>query len=193
MRILLLFVGICTAITLNAQTKYPVRKTLTFKGGSILLAESIDSVTDKDTLHHNIQGICLNERSEKVWEMNDHILKEQEESSIWFWTKFCTVKDLDGDGQVDPVIVYGTDGLNGNSDGRVKVLVYYKGVKSAIRHQNSEMDGGRYSDIDASFYTLPEPVQQYVKKLLLELTEQNLVNYDVDFRQKMNKKATHIQ
>jgi len=196
MKLLLLFVSICTSITLHAQQhlRYPVRRTYTFTGGSLALAESIDSITQKkDTLHFNIQAVCYNDKSEKLWEMNDHILDSEYETSIWFWTKFCDVKDLDGDGLVDPVIVYGSNGMNGRSDGRMKILIYYKGKKYAIRHQDSEMDEGRYTEIDASFYTLPQPIQKHIRSLMKRIYDADLTILAFDFQQQMDKKKTDIR
>src|SRR4051812_1305073 len=143
--------------------KSPIRRTYSYsdKTGKyyLALAESIDFIDKDDTLHHTIKGICLLETPEglvKKWELNDHKRADdgeyEGERSIWFWTKFCEVKDLDGDGIVEPLIVYGSAGLNGIDDGRIKILLYYKGQKTAIRHQNSVLDDGRITDIDAAFY-----------------------------------------
>lgn len=52
------------------------------------------------------------------------------EFSIWFWTKFASFLDLDNDGYVDPIIVYGAAPTDGDPDrGKVKILAYYKGEK----------------------------------------------------------------
>jgi hypothetical protein len=182
--------------------KFPIRRTYSYsdKTGKyyLALAESIDSIADKnDTLHYTIKGCCLQETSEglvKKWELNDYKRPDaDEESSIWFWTKFCAIKDVDGDGIIEPIIVYGSSGMNGIGDGRIKILIYYKGQKTAIRHQNSEMDGGRSTDIDVAFYTLPLPLQQYTRKLMKTLDDANFAIFATDYEAKMNKKAVHIE
>lgn len=182
--------------------KFPIRRTYSYsdKTGKYYLAlsESIDSIAaGNDTLHYTIKGTCLQETREglaKKWELNDHKRPDKdEESSIWFWTKFCEVKDLDGDGIIEPLIVYGSTGLNGTDDGRIKILLYYKGQKTAIRHQNSIMDGARITDIDASFYTLPLPIQQHIRKLIKTLTDKGFAIFATDYEVKMNRKAVHIE
>ncbi|SEV96478.1 hypothetical protein SAMN05428988_0843 [Chitinophaga sp. YR573] len=182
--------------------KSPIRRAYTYndKTGKYYLAlsESIDSIAaDNDTLHYTIKGTCLQETPEglvKKWELNDHKRPDMdEESSIWFWTKLCEVKDLDGDGIVEPLIVYGSAGLNGTDDGRIKILLYYKGQKTAIRHQNSVLDDGRITDIDAAFYTLPLPIQQHIRKLMKTLADKNFAIFATNYEAKMNKKAIHIE
>ena len=168
------------------------------KNGSYYLpiCESFDRMDDDDSLHSKIRGVNLkyeNGQFVKQWEMNDHILTTQYEESIWFYTKYVTIKDLDGDGEVDPVLVYGSSAANGKSDGRMKILVYYKGKKVAIRHQNSEFDGGRTTDVDVEFYELPAKVQGFVKGLMKRLADDGQVIYATDWVQKMNQKKTSIQ
>lgn len=199
MKLLLMFVIVCTSITLHAQTlsKYPVRRAYSYSDNTgkykLELSESIDSIEQDDTLHYNIQAVCYTDGLAKKWEMNDHCIRKDYETSIWFWTKFITVDDIDKDGIADPVLVYGTIGSNGTDDGRVKILIYYKGVKTAIRHQNAILDGERITDIDASFYSLPQPLQKHVRKLLATLNEKGFTIYADNFEAKMNKKMTHIQ
>ena len=68
---------------------------------------------------------------------------------------------MDKDGYVDPVIVYGATPTDGDPDrAKVKILAYHKGEKTAIRHQDSPDDIGKETQIDASYYTLPQPIRQ---------------------------------
>ena len=216
MKLLLTFAIVCTLGQLHAQTilskaetskifsnpKIPVRLAYTYTDNTgkyyLALQESIDSIAEKnDTLHYTIKGVCLQATDTgtvKKWELNDHKNREiDDETSIWFWTKFCELKDIDGDGMVEPIIVYGTSGMNGTGDGRIKILIYYKGIKTAIRHQNSEMDDGRFTNIDASFYTLPVALQQHIKGLMKTLDDKNLAIFPIDFEAQMKKKPLQIQ
>lgn len=85
---------------------------------------------------------------------------EDGESTIWFWTSDISFKDYDGDGLIEPVIVYGTWGINGYDDGRVKIIIFYKGKKVAIRHQSSVLDGGRSTEYDAAYESLPKKLKE---------------------------------
>ncbi|MEM6805830.1 MAG: hypothetical protein AAF696_30815 [Bacteroidota bacterium] len=99
--------------------------------------------------------------------MQDFIRKERteeldEEHHIQFLEDYINTKDLDGDGVADIVLVYATKSINGWHDGRLKVLIYYKGNKIGIRHQNGILDFQRKISIDPEFYELPLSIQNHV-------------------------------
>lgn len=159
----------------------------------IPLCEKIDQIKGKDTAHAKIRAVNVKyEHGQfvKQWELNDLLDKEMQEESIWFFTKYAAVKDLDGDGVMEPVIVYGSSGMNGVGDGRMKILVYYKGKKVAIRHQNSEMDEGRHTDADKEFYGLPEKVQVFVRGVMKRIAEDDNSLFQHDWEKKMMEKKT---
>ena len=143
----------------------------------IVLTEKNDGTKDTDTLHTKIKAACLKSNAgklEKNWEINDFVAKitdSEYEESIWFWTKYSSFIDIDKDGIVEPVIIYGTNGYNGYDDGRIKILIFYKGEKIAIRHQNGVLDEGRNTEVDAKFYKLPESIQNHVKKTMKTIME----------------------
>jgi hypothetical protein len=140
-----------------------------------VLTESADSVsvrTKSDTFNHNLKGYNFKlEKKEfkKIWEFTDFIIdKNNQEENIWFWSKYLDFQDYDKDGLIDPIMVYGTSSIHGFDDGRIKILLYYKGQKIAIRHQNGVLDFERNTQIDPSFYTLPTPLQDaLIKKIEL--------------------------
>ncbi len=118
-----------------------------------ILTESRNQITaDKDTFNYKIKAINVRKGVDsfsKVWEINDNIIKnDNDESSIWFWTKYVEFKDYNDDGLVEPIIIYGTSGANGYSDGRIKFIIYYQGQKVAIRHQNGVLDPERETQVD---------------------------------------------
>ncbi len=128
---------------------------------------------NKDTICHQIKAICLlsdGAKFTKQWALNDFIIKQVNgngtESSISFWTKYFELKDSDNDGIIDPVITYGSFGTNGVDDGRIKILIYYKGQKIAIRHQNGVLDEERNTTVDQSFYSLPTTLQNSVMNIM---------------------------
>lgn len=113
---------------------------------------------------------------------------EGTEFSIWFWTKFVSFNDLDQDGYVDPIIVYGAAPTDGDPDrGKVKLLAYHKGEKTAIRHQDSPDDIGRETQIDASYYTLPQPIRQRIFDTINRLQENQLTLFNPEDFKKLKK------
>lgn len=114
------------------------------------------------------------------------------ESSIWFWTKYCELRDIDEDGLIDPVLIYGTFGTNGFDDGRVKILIFYKGKKTAIRHQNGTLDFERHTQVDKTFYGLPEQIQMYFKNTMKKIEANNNAIFPAGYEVKMNAKALYF-
>jgi hypothetical protein len=136
-----------------------------------VLTESNDSFAltkegEPDTAHHMIRAIDLkleNGKFVKMWEINDFIKHNGAEISIWFWTKFCAFDDLDKDGLIEPIIVYGTHSMDEIDGNRVKFIICYKGQKIAIRHHDSDLDDGRYTEVDRTFHALPQNLKNAVR------------------------------
>ena len=113
---------------------------------------------------------------------------EGTEFSIWFWPKFVSFTDLDQDGYVDPIIVYGAAPTDGDPDrGKVKLLAYHKGEKTAIRHQDDPSDEGRETQIDASYYTLPHPIRQKMFDTINHLQENQLTLFNPEDFKKLKR------
>jgi hypothetical protein len=113
---------------------------------------------------------------------------EGTEFSIWFWTKFVSFTDLDQDGYVDPIIVYGAAPTDGDPDrGKVKLLAYHKGEKTAISHQDDPSDEGRETQIDASYYTLPHPIRQKMFDTINHLQENQLTLFNPEDFKKLKR------
>lgn len=183
---------------------FPIFRAYTYKDKSgtyyVALTESADSINKaKDTVNNKIKA--FNFKLDKAvtlkkWEINDFKTPSlkgiEKESSIWFWTKYCEFNDIDGDGLVEPIIVYGTFGVNGYDDGRAKILIYHKGVKIAIRHQNGVLDSERKTQVDLTFYSLPAKIQSHVKELMEKMVEKKHAIFPSAYAEKMDKKVTQI-
>jgi hypothetical protein len=132
-----------------------------------VLTESTDSISnDKDTFNHSIRAVDIKIEQDKWvknWELNDNIINQNEENSIWFWTRYALFMDFDGDGLIEPLIVYGTRAMNGYDDCRIKFIIYYKGKKIVIRHQNGILDNERKTSVEDAFYSLPQALKDSVK------------------------------
>lgn len=161
----------------------------------VILTESNDSIGfKKDTCNFKLKAIGLvkqNESWQKLWEVNDFILRTQNETSVWFWTKYLEANDYDKDGKPELYIVYGTNGMNNLSDGRLKFVVVKDDKKYVVRQQSGVLDFERNLQIDKTFYELPEPIQRRVKDLMnLTSKNQNIIfpfNWEKGMTQKKNK------
>ena len=148
-----------------------------------VLTEKLDTVASEeegkyDSLHLAIRAIDLREDSgklKKVWEINDHANLnpkiEGVEQSLWFWTKYIEFTDFDGDGLIEPIIVYGSHSDSDLASGRIKFIIYHKGRKVAIRHQDSDLDEGRSTQIDKKFYTLPSKLKESIHAKMLAMNK----------------------
>jgi hypothetical protein len=142
-----------------------------------VLTERIDTIRhfDDGTIDTAVNKIrAINLRADhgkltKVWEINDFVLRD--EHDIQFWTRFSSFTDGDGDGLIEPLIVYGTIPLGSSigEDGRVKFIIYYKGKKVAIRHEEGSLDGQTHTEIDDTFYALPKKVRGLVETKMEEI------------------------
>ena len=85
---------------------------------------------------------CKEEQLKLKRTLTDFIINREflPEYSIAHWTKFFELDDYDGNGSIDPILVYGTYGMNGASDGRIKIIILQNNQKIAIRHQNGVLD-----------------------------------------------------
>lgn len=164
------------------KINYPIYKVYKYvdKSGEYLcvFTESNDSIINKkDTFNHSIKAINLKIDKNnfiKVWELNDNTIKnEKEENSIWFWSSYFDFKDFDNDGLIEPIIVYGTNAMNGFDDGRIKFITFYKGNKIAIRHQNGILDNERQTQVDKTFYTLPQNLKDNIKSKMILMKKEN--------------------
>jgi hypothetical protein len=167
----------------------------------VTLTEKFDGYNDEgDSNHYAIKAVYLQQTSDslvKKWEINDASIKGKtkddfSETSIWFWTKYCSFIDLDGDGIADPIVIYGTHGINGYDDGRIKFIIYYKNKKIAIRHQNGVLDNQRETQVDAAFYNLPSALQQSVQKTMKLMMANNHAIFPAGWEKAMAKKLTVI-
>jgi len=171
---------------LDQVSDFPIYKAFecSDKGGvyNLLLCENRKSITKKDTLNTKIQAIyTMSDHGGflEKWRINDLLENtEPKETNIWFWTKYCSTKDIDGDGYIDPVIVYGTRNEN-NEIRRVKIITIYKNKKYAIRAVECDLDYCRTFKKDANWNSLPPKIKTYVDNLVAKLRkEQDLILHD---------------
>lgn len=189
----------------------PIRAAFTYNDASgpqyLVLTESRDTVIARtqgsgkpDTLHYTIKAYNMRHGSKgwvKGWELTDFRLQSDRygnaESSIWFWTRYLELKDQTGDKLADPILVYGSATGNGISEGRVKILIYYKGRKVAVRHQNSDMDSGRNTTIDKAFYALPPALQKRTRQIMQKISDDGNAIFPYGWQKAMDAKKLYHQ
>lgn len=171
---------------LEKITEFPIYRAyeLEDKNGlnNLVLCENQKSISKKDTLNTKIQASFATIENDKLqikWKiidaLEDYIPKE---TTIWFWTKYCSTKDLDGDGYIDPIIVYGSKTEYGEIR-RVKIITVYKNKKHAIRAIECELDDCRSFKKDQNWNMLPQKIKTYLDQLVVKLRkEQNLLLKD---------------
>lgn len=163
-----------------------------------VFTESLDSVGQKsDSFHYRIRAVNLklaeNGQYSKVWDMNDYVLqRDQSECSIWFWKNYISFDDIDKDGLADPLIVYGTATNNGLKNGRVKCMIFYKGEKIGVRHQNGIQVAERNTTIDKSFYSMPATVQLAVSQRMESMVKNQEALFSTGWQKSMKSKRTYF-
>lgn len=164
---------------LDGVSDLPIYKAFEYsdKGGvnELLLCENQKTISKKDTLNTKIQAICtINDHGGflEKWRINDLLeITEPQETNIWFWTKYCSTKDLDGDGYIEPIIIYGTRNEN-DEISRVKIITIYKNKKYVIRAVECVFDDCRSFKKDANWSLLPQKIKVYVDNLVERIREE---------------------
>jgi hypothetical protein len=161
----------------------------------LVLTEKTPMNVSEEIMNDSIQAFMIRKvhgKLELKWKARDFIGDNavSEEFSIWFWTRFFEFEDYDADGFVDPILIYGTNGLNGTSDGRIKILVYYMDKKFGVRHQNGTLDFERRTTVDKGFYDLPEEIQSRVRQIMIQITEKDFGIFPRGWKEAMDAQKT---
>ena len=149
----------------------------------------VDAREQQMPMNDKISGVMVTEfqgRFRVDRRMFDFTLPEgnevDDEDSIFFMTKYVSLSDVDGDGLIDPILVYGTGTRGWNNgtgtsrgwnidNGRIRILVYHLGVKRAIRHQNGTLDWERITRVGDGFCKLPAPIIERARTIMGQMEE----------------------
>lgn len=107
------------------------------------------------------------------------------EAGVAFLPELIDVGDIDGDGLIDPVIVYRFYAADGDSDddfsGRIKLITFYKGQKVAIRAVTGMLDGSRSTTASPNFFTLPKKAQDHLVATMKRMYDNHQFGFDNSF------------
>jgi hypothetical protein len=161
----------------TAGFEFPVfkRYCYTDKSGSyaLLLGEKQDLPFPEEQLSSAIQAVLYRVGSDnaltKQWAIRD--FAGEHAAGINFRTKLFEFTDIDGDGLVDPVLVYRffepEDGEHINTDdfaGRIKIVAFHLGKKVTIHAITGQLDDERKTTANSNYFALPKAVQQHLVK-----------------------------
>jgi hypothetical protein len=161
----------------------------TDKGGShaLLLGEKQDLPFAEELLSSAIRASQYKIEADNTltpeWSIRDFAGKD--EAGVNFRSKLIELADIDGDGLVDPVLVYRffnqTDAEHIDDDdyvGRIKLVAFYKGSKATVHAVTGHYDGERKTTANSNYFALPKPVQQHLVKKMRAMSEAGQFGFD---------------
>ena len=170
---------------------FPIRKVYAFQdklGKQYLIISENNTNPDKATSIKAFNVLLKEETPPQVlWTITDAI--DDTEKAIWFYTRYISLTDLNNDGYIDPIVLYGTESQYGEpyEENRVKFIIYYLGKKTAIRHQNSSLDDGRHTQIDRSYYKLPLALKKKIRSIVVTLEERGHALFNTETIEELKK------
>jgi hypothetical protein len=170
---------------------FPIRKVYAFQdklGKQYLIISENNSNPDKATSIKAF-NVLLKEGTppQVLWTITDAI--NDTEEAMWFYTRYISLTDLNNDGYIDPIVLYGTESQYGEpyEENRLKFIIYYLGKKTAIRHQNSSLDDGRHTQIDRSYYKLPLALKKKIRSIVVTLEERGHALFNTETIEELKK------
>ncbi|HEX3078845.1 MAG TPA: hypothetical protein VHQ04_00215, partial [Puia sp.] len=130
--------------------------------------ENQNMISDEDTLNTKIQAVCyLNDHGHYIekWKIIDRLdesaeYPEDRELNIWFWSKYNSNSDIDKDGLMEPIVIYGTKTIEGYS--RINIIIFYKGEKYSIKAHECDLDQCRTLKKSTQYGKLPQKIKLYL-------------------------------
>ena len=170
---------------------FPIRKVYAFQdklGKQYLIISENNSNPDKATSIKAF-NVLLKEGTppQVLWTITDAI--NDTEKAMWFYTRYISLTDLNNDGFIDPIVLYGSESQYGEpyEENRLKFILYYLGKKTAIRHQNSSLDDGRHTQIDRSYYKLPLALKKKIRSIVATLEEREHALFNTETIEELKK------
>lgn len=161
----------------------------TDKSGSyvLLLGEKQDEPYAGELLSSAIQASLYKVGGDNTltreWSIRDFANKD--EAGVNFRSKLIELADIDGDGLVDPILVYrffnpvDSDHID-NDDyvGRIKIVAFHLGRKATIHAITGHLDGDRKTTANDNYFALPKPVQRHLVKKMKAMYDAGQFGFD---------------
>ncbi|WP_422086049.1 M949_RS01915 family surface polysaccharide biosynthesis protein [Variovorax sp.] len=161
----------------------------TDKSGSyaLLLGEKQDLPFTQEKLSSAIQASLYKVEAGNAlvrqWSIRDFAGKD--DAGVNFRSRLFELTDIDGDGLVDPVLVYRffilDDADNIDTDdftGRIKIVTFHQGKKATIHAITGHLDGDRKTTANANYFALPKPLRQHLVKKMSAMYSAGQFGFD---------------
>ena len=105
-------------------------------------------------------------------------------AGVQWWSKLTELNDIDGDGLVDPILVYrfyaSDDGkmLSDIYEGRLKIIAFHRDAKAAIRAITGTLDGQRSTTASAPYFKLPPVLQAHLVRKIQWMHDEDLFGFN---------------
>ncbi|MFS2015644.1 hypothetical protein ACEN88_03590 [Massilia sp. CT11-108] len=105
-------------------------------------------------------------------------------AGVQWWTKLTELNDIDGDGLVDPILVYrfyASDNgkmLSDPYEGRLKMIAFHRDAKVAIRAITGNLDLQRSTTASASYFKLPPVLQTHLVRKMKRMYDEQQFGFD---------------
>jgi hypothetical protein len=154
---------------------------------ALLLGEKQDLPFAEELLSSTIRASLYKVEPDNTlvqeWSIRDFAGKD--EAGVNFRSKLIELADIDGDGLVDPVLVYRffnqKDAEHIDDDdfvGRIKLVTFHKGNKATIHAVTGHFDGERKTTANSTYFALPKPVQQHLVKKMTAMDAAGQFGFD---------------
>ena len=180
---------------------YNIRYIYKYKNGErdnyVILAENqYNDYNDSRPIYNNYLKLlfCIGEKDFllKRYDISDLIDTRAGEFDIRFLPKYFHIEDIDKDGIIEPIIIYGAMGEKGYRDGWIKIVIKYKYDLHTIIINSSSASNEKSISLTSGFYFLPNSIQQKVISILEKIERDDLIDYPENWKEEFKRHETLI-
>ena len=162
----------------------------------VYLTESGDRRYDGDTLSSKIGAHLFKINAGPTLVARGTVSDSAPEGTagVEWWTKLTELDDIDGDGLVDPILVYRFYDHSDNGkimedpyEGRLKIIAFHRDAKAAIRAITGDLDGQRSTTASAPYFKLPPVLQTHLVRKMERMYEAHQYGFDNSYGFKPQK------